>query len=109
MVLKTLKLIPVPSVFFFLFKGSFVSKENKHKQLKRTEESGVSQAACSFLCLIGQRGDTGDFAVTKHKLLGRRSHLCSSTDTLIEMKEDAVMMFRAVDEGKKKGEEAVGG
>lgn len=77
----------------------------------------MSQAACSFLCLIGQRGDTGDFAVTKHKLLGRRSHLCTNTDTLIEMKEDAVMMFRAVDEeekgrggsgGKGRGEERRG-
>lgn len=108
-VLKTLKLVPVPSVFFFPKKASFVSKENKHRQLKRTKESGASQAASSFLCLIGQRGDTGDLAVTKHKLLGRRSHLCTNTDTLIEMKEDAVMMFRAAEEERKERRQWGGG
>lgn len=77
------------------------AKKTNTSSLIRTKESRVSQAACSFLCLTGQRGDTGDFAVTKHKLHSRRSHSCTNTDTLIEMKEDAVMMFRAVDEEKK--------
>lgn len=43
---------------------------------RRTREASSS----SVLQLIGPRGDAREFAVTKHNLLGRRSHSHTNTE-----------------------------